>query len=427
MRKMMGSGSRIFIIAAIVLLAVSFGDTPLRAQYSSNFWGSKPAESTPNWNQPFDRALGREWEANPARGYPTISKNNIKSTKAAIKKYKKIVSAGGWKKIPKTKLETGTRSDAVILLRRRLILVGDLSASGKKSPAFDYYVERALKRFQIRHGLTPTGKVDRYTIAALNVPAKVRLKQLRRNLNRLRSHSYGASKRYILVNIPAAQIEAVEKDRIVSRHSAVVGKVDRRTPLLKSRIHEINFNPYWTIPASIVRKDLVPKARRLAKSGKDILATYKIHAYSSEGRKLNPKKINWSSPAVYSYRYRQDPWEDNSMGFVKINFHNQYSVYMHDTPSQSLFGRNYRAQSSGCVRVKNVNKLVAWILRGTPKWDRKRVDKMEKSGKRLDVRLKRTVPVYFVYLTAWADPKGVVNFRRDLYRRDGVGKIAAAY
>jgi len=416
---------RVLIVVATVFVVGVLGHSPLRAQSDFIFWGNQQTGSTPDWNQRFDRALGREWEANPSRGYPTISKSNIKPTKAAIEKYKKIVSKGGWKDIPKVKLETGARGDAVLLLRRRLTLTGDLSESDYFSPAFDYYLERALKRFQIRHGLTPSGKVDRYTIAALNVPADVRLKQLRRNLSRIRSHAYSAARRYVLVNIPAAQIETVEQNKVVSRHSAVVGKVDRRTPLLKSRIHEINFNPYWTIPDSIVRKDLVPKARRLAKDGKDILAQYKIHAYSSEGRKLNPEKINWSSPVVYTYQYRQDPWEDNSMGFVKINFQNEYSVYMHDTPSQSLFGRNYRAQSSGCVRVKYVNKMVAWLLEGTAKWDRKRVDQMEKSGERLDVRLKRTVPVYFVYLTAWADPKGTIHFRRDVYRRDGVGRAAS--
>ena len=393
----------------------------------TGFWNSFQSSSTPRWDQPFDRLTAREWEANPARGYPTISKKNISTMRTAIKRYKKIASKGGWKKIPSVKLESGSRHDAVVLLRRRLALTGDLRQGSSQSRAFDYHVERAVKHFQVRHGLTPTGKIDRVTLAALNVSAKSRLRQLTINLSRLRTHAASAKRRYVMVNIPAAQIEAVDKDTVVTRHAAVVGKVDRRTPVLKSRIHEINFNPYWTIPASIVRKDLVPKARRLAKRGKDILATYKIHAFNADGRKINPKKINWNSSSVYNYRYRQDPWVDNSMGFVKINFHNQYSVYMHDTPSKSLFGRNYRAQSSGCVRVKHVKTLVNWLLRDNGNWSSKRTNSLEKSGKRQDVRLKKPVPVYFVYMTAWADPKGMVHFRRDLYRRDGVGKQAAVY
>jgi murein L,D-transpeptidase YcbB/YkuD len=230
----------------------------------------------------------------------------------------------------------------------------------------------------------------------------------------------------VVVNIPAAQIEAVQGDHVVSRHAAVVGKVDRRTPILRSKIHQVNFNPYWHIPQSIVRKDLVPKAKMYARRGKDILSEYRIDAYSGN-RKLDPRKINWNSSAVYSYAYRQQPWKDNSMGFVKINFHNGHSVYMHDTPSKSLFSRNFRAHSSGCVRVQNVKQLVSWLLEANGGWDIAKVTQMKQTGARKDVNLKRRVPVYFVYITAWATKDGSVNFRRDLYGRDRVGPTASAY
>jgi len=279
--------------------------------------------------------------------------------------------------------------------------------------------------FQARHGLKPTGAIDKSTLLALNVSAPARLKQLQINLGRLRTHSKSVAKKYVVVNIPAAQIEAVENDAVVSRHAAVVGKVDRRTPLLKSRIHQINFNPYWHIPQSIVRKDLVPKARMYARRGKDILGEYRIDAYAG-GKKLDPHRINWNSSAVYGYSYRQQPWVDNSMGFVKINFHNAHSVYMHDTPSKSLFNRNFRAQSSGCVRVQNVQQLVSWLLEPNG-WNIGAVANIKQSGKRKDVNLKRNVPVYFVYMTAWATKDGQVNFRRDLYGRDHVGAMASAY
>jgi murein L,D-transpeptidase YcbB/YkuD len=229
-----------------------------------------------------------------------------------------------------------------------------------------------------------------------------------------------------MVNIPAAQIEAIENDEVVSRHAAVVGKVDRRTPILRSKVHQVNFNPYWHIPASIVRKDLVPKARLYAHRGKDILSEFRIDAFSGN-RKLNPSQINWNSPAVYNYTYRQQPWKDNSMGFVKINFHNAHSVYMHDTPSKSLFARNFRAQSSGCVRVQNVKQLVSWLLKSNQGWDIQRVSEFEQTGARKDVTLKKSVPVYFVYVTAWATKDGMINFRRDLYGRDRVGATASAY
>lgn len=375
----------------------------------------------------YEHSAVRNWEANPPRGYPTLSRANIAPMKAAIKRYAAIVAGGGWKPVPEVELSRGQSSQAVPYLRRRLELVGDLSAAPYYTYDYDSYVEAAVQRFQVRHGLSPTGNLDKSTIAALNVTAKVRLRQLRTNLSRLRRAARSAAKRYVMVNIPAAQIEAVEDDRVVSRHSAVVGKLDRRTPVLRSRIHEINFNPFWRIPQSIVRKDLVPKARQYARLGKDVLGTYRIDAFAKGGRKLDPSEIDWSSRAVYGYRYRQRPWKDNSMGFVKINFPNGHAVYMHDTPSKSLFRRNFRAHSSGCVRVRNVEQLVTWLLAGNSGWDAARVAHMKYAGERRDVRLKRRVPVYFAYITAWATKDGTVRFRRDLYRRDGVGVTASAY
>jgi murein L,D-transpeptidase YcbB/YkuD len=344
----------------------------------------------------------------------------------AIKYYQAVVATGGWKPLPMIKLKSGVRHPAVVLLRRRLELTRDLAQSRRYSKRFGYELAEAVKRFQKRHGLLPTGIVNRSTILALNVPAEARLRQLRINLSRLRTLSGSAAKKYVVVNIPAAQIEAVDHDEVVSRHAAVVGKVDRRTPILRSNIHQINFNPYWHIPVSIVRKDLVPRARIFARRGKDILGEFRIDAFSGT-RKLDPLKINWNSPAVYSYTYRQRPWKDNSMGFVKINFHNPYSVYMHDTPSKSLFSRNFRAHSSGCVRVQNVKQLVSWLLAANAGWDMGRITQMEQAGERKDVALKRSVPVYFVYVTAWTTKDGVVNFRRDLYGRDRVGATASAY
>lgn len=412
------------------MAAIPVGATmvPMRAQADTGerwgFFGFRESE----WDRNYDRSGARQWETQPPKGYPTISPGNVARMQAAIKRYAHIVAQGGWQPVPMLKLRAGVRSDAVLRLRKRLALTGDLAAEGQVySTYFDYYVDHAVKRFQIRHGLTPTGVLDRSTIMALNVPANARLRQLRLNLSRVRSLAGSAAKKYVLVNIPAAQIEAVNQDEVVSRHSAVVGKVDRQSPVLRSAIHEINFNPYWHVPQSIVRKDLVPKARQYARHGKDVLSIYRMDAYDGSGRKLDPGRINWFSNAVYSYSYRQRPWEDNSMGFVKINFPNPHSVYMHDTPSKSLFGRNFRAESSGCVRVQNVKQLVAWLLDANPGWDERRVLAMKQTGERKDVQLKRRVPVYFAYVTAWATRDGNVHFRRDLYRRDGVGETASAY
>lgn len=391
------------------------------ADVGTNWWGQ-------SWSGDsfYDRPLVREWDVPPAKGFPTLSKSNIAPLHAAIEYYQTIVARGGWSPVPMVQLRPGVRHPAVALLRQRLELTRDLAPSRGYSKKYDRYVQVAVQNFQFRHGLKVTGALDRRTVLALNVPAQARLRQLRINLSRLRTLSRSAANKYVVVNIPAAQIEAIENDEVVSRHAAVVGKPDRRTPILRSRVHQINFNPYWHIPASIVRKDLVPKARLYARSGRDILSEYRIDAFSGN-KKLSPSLINWNSPAVYTYTYRQQPWKENSLGFVKINFYNAYSVFMHDTPSKSLFAMNFRAQSSGCVRVQNVKQLVSWLLESNPGWDIERVSEFEQTGARMDVSLKKSVPVYFVYVTAWATKDGMVNFRRDLYGRDRVGATASAY
>ncbi|MEM7621096.1 MAG: L,D-transpeptidase family protein [Pseudomonadota bacterium] len=413
-------------LSSVILLA----STPAFAL--GDDWGNSldNSDSDLEWEQPLDRSFVHDWEINPAKGFPTISRKNITHTETAIRKYAAIASKGGW---PSVKLKKGSKlgegisAPAVVTLRKRLSISGDLRQAGGYQKTFDSYVTEAVKKFQVRHGLTPTGIVDDATVKALNVSAQARLRQLRMNLVRLRTQASSAAKRYVLVNIPAAQVEAVENDTIASRHAAVVGKVDRQTPILRSKIHQINFNPYWTIPRSIIRKDLIPQAKLYAKRGKDLLSAYRITAFDGSGRAVSGKNINWSSPSALNYRYRQDPWKQNSMGFVKINFHNKHAVYMHDTPSQSLFGRNLRAHSSGCIRVQNVKNLVSWILRDNGDWGINRIENIKQTGERQDVSVKKSVPVYFVYLTAWATPDGGVHFRRDLYRRDGVGVTASAY
>lgn len=375
----------------------------------------------------YDREFIREWEANPPKGYPTLSKHNVDATKAAIKRYEGIVAKGGWKPVPQVVLRGGTSDPAVALLRERLTLSGDLKDSGSFSADyFDGEVEKAVKRFQAANGLTPTGVVDKRTTAALNVSAADRLRQLKINLSRLTEFVQPAGKRYVVVNVPSAQIEAVEGDKVVTRHAGVVGKPDRATPILRSSITSLNFNPVWTLPPTVIDKDLIPKGREMQKAGKNVLVKFGIDAYDGAGKKLDPEKINWSSETPKGLSYKQQPGKDNPLGFLKINFDSAQSVYMHDTPSETLFGRNVRAASSGCVRVHGIEQLALWLLAGQG-WDEERVLKMKETRERQDVRLKHPVPLYFVYLTAWATEDGIVQFRRDLYQKDGVAAQASAY
>ena len=240
---------------------------------------------------------------------------------------------------------------------------GDLDAQAGVSDIFDSYVEAGVRRFQARHGLSVDGVVREQTLKALNVPAEVRLAQLRTNLVRLRSLSGNLGSRFVVCNIPAARIEAIEGGVAVSRHTAVAGKVDRPSPDINSKIVEINFNPYWTVPVSIVRRDLIPKMQ----AEPDYLTSNHIRIFDMRGEELTPSQINWYSEEAVNYRFKQDPGDFNSLGSMRINFPSKDGVYMHDTPAKGLFGEDMRFHSSGCVRVQNVRELVNWLLVGNPR------------------------------------------------------------
>ncbi|MBM3528799.1 MAG: murein L,D-transpeptidase [Alphaproteobacteria bacterium] len=358
----------------------------------------------------------------PKASLPTLSPATVQHTEQAIQAFDGIVARGGWPDVPRAdRMRLGNRNPGIALLRRRLTASGDLDASAGVSEIYDSYVDAAVRRFQARHGLTVDGVVREQTLKALNVPAQVRLAQLRTNLVRLRSMSGNLGNRFVVCNIPAAQIEAIENGVAVSRHTAVVGKPDRPSPDINSRIVEVNFNPFWTVPASIVRKDLIPKMQEEP----DYLTTNKIRIYDPKGNELTPAQINWYSEEATNYMFKQDPGDHNSLGSIRINFPSRHGVYMHDTPSKNLFGEDFRFHSSGCVRVQNVRELVNWLLVETPKWSRTEIDAAIKSGERLDARISRPVPLYWVYVTAWATPDGVVQFRDDIYARDGAGPVVS--
>ncbi len=347
---------------------------------------------------------------------PTLSPETADYIAVAIDRYSRIVQQGGWGRVSSGKtLRIGARDARVVELRRRLIASDDLAQKAGMSDTFDSYVDAALRRFQLRHGLLADGVLGESTIVALNVPADVRLRQLETNLVRLRSMSGFLGDRYVMVNIPAAEIEAVENGRVRSRHTAVVGKIDRQTPILNSEIYELNFNPYWTVPVSIIRKDLIPKM----KEDPEYLARNKIRIFDWKDNELTWQQIDWNTEEATQYQFRQEPGAENSLGHVRINFHNKYQVYLHDTPSKTLFGSDYRFHSSGCVRVQNVRELVTWLLQSTtPDWNRSKVDQVIRVGEREDVKLKRKIPLYLTYVTAWANAEGVVHFREDIYNRD---------
>ena len=373
-----------------------------------------------NWNDQFDSR--KSDGALASSSIPVFSPQTLTFIETALVEYRNIIANGGWPVVPANKkLRLGSISKSVSIMRKRLKITGDLSADASDSNTYDSWVEGAVRRFQARHGLPADGVMGNHSFAAMNIPASVRLGQLETNLIRLRSMSGFLGNRYVMVNIPAAQIEAVEYGQVARRHTAIVGKIDRQTPILNSKIHEIILNPYWTSPKSIIRKDIIPVMRK----DPEYLTRNKIRIFDdSTGEEIPPETIDWNTEDAVKYRFRQDPGKINAMATTKINFSNPHAVYMHDTPQKSLFGQITRFDSSGCVRVQNVRDLVTWILRDTPDWSRKQIEATISTGESTPVAVADPVPVYFTYITAWSTKEGTTQFRNDIYRRDGVEELA---
>ena len=354
----------------------------------------------------------------PKKSLPTLSPSTAETTQTSIAQYETIVAKGGWPDIPASAdgLRVGAKGPAVPALRRRLSIAGDLELNSGDPQVFDSYVDAAVRRFQVRHGLHSDGVVHEATLHALNVSADRRLAQLRTNAVRLKALTGNLGNRIVVANIPAAQIEAIENGVAVTRHTAVAGKPDRPSPDLRTKITQINFNPFWTVPVSIIRKDLIPKMQ----AEPDYLTKNHIRIFDPKNNELQPSQIDWYSTEAVNYKFKQDAGDFNSLGSLKINFPSPDGVYMHDTPSKNLFGEDFRFASSGCMRVQNVRELVYWILAETPGWSKTEIDDVIKSGERKDAKVAKPLPLYWVYVTAWATPDGVVQFRDDIYNRDGV-------
>jgi murein L,D-transpeptidase YcbB/YkuD len=397
-------------VAATAVSQTAFAQSAIDDILSSNQRGT--------WNDQFDAKASAQ-SGRVVSTSPVFSPETVSHIEQTLYQYQEIVSRGGWPVVPSSKaLRLGVVDRDVEVLRQRLIASGDLSDRAGISSSFDTYVDAALKRFQTRHGLPADGVTGKYTYAALNISAPVRFGQLETNLVRLRSMSGFLGDRYVMVNIPAAQIEAVESNRVALRHTAIVGKTDRQTPILNSKIHEININPYWNAPESIVRRDIIPLMRK----NPNYLKENSIRILGPNGE-VDPMSIDWSTDEAAKLRFRQDPGRINAMATIKINFHNPHAVYLHDTPQQSLFNNLMRFDSSGCVRVQNVRDLVAWILRDTPGWDRRRIEQTIQDDSDVKVAVANPVPIYMTYISAWATGDGVAHFRDDIYGRDGVDEL----
>jgi murein L,D-transpeptidase YcbB/YkuD len=352
---------------------------------------------------------------------PYRSEEMLEAMDVAFARYQKIASRGGWPTIEGTRMiRPGDDDQRVPALRRRLALEGYMRRSGSfDSFTHDGDVEQAVKRFQESHGLRPSGRVDRPTIEELNVTAEARLNQLRLNAQRMQELlQQRPEDRYILVNVPAFQLEAVERHDVHLRHRVIVGRSGRETPNIRATIRAVNFFPHWRVPDSIARLDLVPRMRKEP----DFLEKERIRLFQGfGGPELDTRTFQWATFDTSRHKFKQDPGPQNALGLVRIDMINEHGVYMHDTPMKELFRQRARNFSAGCVRVEDVFQLVEWIARYEPGWEAPgRAEQVLQAGAAHDVTLTRPLPVYFTYITAWAEPGGRVEFRPDIYNRDNV-------
>jgi murein L,D-transpeptidase YcbB/YkuD len=345
---------------------------------------------------------------------PTFDSGTANRLRQALKTYSELQARGDWPALPaKAKFRPGAKGKDVALLRRRLVLTGDLSADKENGETYDKDVVEAVKHFQVRHGLAATGTMSPQTLAAMNVPVERRVRQIKGSLERLASLDFAFPQRYVVLNIPANTIEAVADGKVERRFTAVVGSRDHESPELTSAINQVVLHPAWNLPLSITKNEIIPKMRRDPR----YLSRMHMHAFAGD-REINPAKVDLSADRTPNFSIRQDAGAWNALGAVKIDMPNRQAVYMHDTNNKNVFDAKYKFLSHGCARVQNVRDLATWVLQGVPGWDRAALDSAIAEGEHREVKLQKKIPIAWVYLTAWVKRDGSVQFRDDIYGRD---------
>jgi murein L,D-transpeptidase YcbB/YkuD len=376
--------------------------------------GTKPASlpgkppvlaSTPESRSAAELALSNE---------PVFDDGTYLRIKQTLLSYSDIEVRGGWPALPAdAKLTPGESGGAVALLRRYLAISGDLPADAEAGDSYDEAMIAAVKRFQLRHGLEANGSIGPQTLKALNVPVKDRIKQLEASLERLRGMDFLFAERYVVVNIPAAFVEAIAHGTVERRYRVIVGKIDRPSPTLTAYITAVDLNPTWTVPLSITKTEIANRVRR----DPTYLSRMHMRLLGAHDEEISPSGVDWSRSPNFTVRQDAGAW--NALGNLKIDMPNRFSVYMHDTDTRKLFADDYRFDSHGCTRVDDVRDLAAWILQDNPSgWDRAAIDAGIATGQTKIINLPHKIPVAWVYLTGWVRRDGTVEFREDVYKHD---------
>jgi len=339
----------------------------------------------------------------------------------ALKKYQDIAANGGWEILPVFKsLKPGQSSSAVPALRERLAIEGDyVCDKNETGNRYKGCLVSAVKKFQARHGLEAEGFIGKMTQKALNESAESKVTKLKLNLDRIKWIKREDDRYHIYVNIPTFTMYMYDKAEIIQSMRIIVGRKGHETPIFYGRVRTIVLNPYWRIPASIIRHETIPKLQK--DPGYTKKKKIEIHTgYSEHSPMVNPYKVNWHKYGrkLPPYRFMQSPGEHNALGKVKYLFPNKYAVYMHDTNQRYLFSKDFRALSHGCVRLHKPFDLLETFSEIEPNIDYERSKEILDENKKTPFRLKETIPVDIIYLTALAMKDGTVIFAEDVYGYD---------
>jgi murein L,D-transpeptidase YcbB/YkuD len=325
---------------------------------------------------------------------------SYKGLKDQLGKYLTIAKNGGWPQLNTVKkpLKKGTTSPDIALIKKRLMISGDLSGNDT-SQVFNDTLVMAVKNFQARHGFSETGSISDSLIKEMNVPVTKRLEQLLMNMDRMRWLANNPSGNLIVVNIPEFVLHVYEGKQKAFDIDVVVGKEGHNTMMFNGDLNQVVFSPYWNVPPSIVAKEILPAIEKnpnyIAKENMEITG-------NDDGL-----------PVV-----RQKPGASNALGKVKFLFPNSFNIYFHDTPAKSLFEKDKRAYSHGCIRLKEPEKFANYVLRNQPEWTPEKISEAMNSGEEKYVKVKDPIPVVITYYTAWVDENGRLNFREDIYGHD---------
>ncbi|WP_417668066.1 L,D-transpeptidase family protein [Roseibium sp.] len=342
---------------------------------------------------------------------------NYARLKRRLGQYRDKAALGGFTPVPDGEvLKPGMEDIRVPLLRQRLIEEDYLLDGAHDGATYDGALVEAAKTFQEYHGLTVDGVIGKNTLAEINVPIEQRLIQMELNMERRRWMPDDLGNTYVFVNLADQNLKVVKNGKTWHTTRVVVGKPYHATPVFSDEMTYVEVNPFWNVPYSIATKEYLPKLRKNSRA----LAAQNIRVFSGE-QEIAPTQVAWNnySNGNFPFKLRQDPGDKNALGRIKFMFPNQFNIYIHDTPSKSLFDRAQRDFSHGCIRVLDPF-ILGDVLLAEQGYDRKKLEQIRDSGQRKVVKLSEPLPVHLTYLTAWMNKDGSTHFRRDIYNRDEV-------